>query len=819
MLRRLVVLIICTIYFFPCILLSREPRWIYTFNGSQNMIDDAYGVIMDPGGNICAAGYSTESGASAEVRVISLNPAGDTNWTYRYGGSSTSNDRAHAITVGSDGNIYVAGRRSSNFLAVSIDTAGTQNWATPQYNGYADDVVYGNDDNLYLAGRSSATGSNFGVVSYTNTGSLRWEYWYNGLQNAEDHARALTYGIDGNIYAAGYSTDSNYVQNVLVISLTTSGDTNWTYHYSGNGVFDQRAEDIICGPDGNLYIAGYISDAVTHYDFTVISLDTLGAERWVFTYDASGWYDIAYALVYGDDGNIYAAGETATGIPVVISLTPDGDTNWIYTAAAGGVTCEATCIAYGADDNIYIGTADPLRVISITNEGEENWEYLFYNPNGCWCRDIVFSADSMIYAVGGTMNANTFTDIAVISLFTEMDPPSSPVLIVPPDHAYLNDTLVLFCWEAADDPGSGVKEYTMYYALDSLFSDADSIVLPDTTCTIALSDTTYYWKVQAADSAGNIGAWSEVWECEIDTTAPTSPVLISPPSGIWLSDTMIELEWTEVSFSDVLRAPVRYELQVDTVASFVAPIMTDTLMMTSAVCFFPDNWYYWHVKAFDLAGNESPYSPADSFGVDVTAPVIESTTVWNDTSFAGPFEIFAKVHDNTIGLDSVLLYYKLAYYPTWISRMMHYTGTSHWYLDTIPAVGNPYDTVFYYIRATDMLQNAATDPIGAPAESYSFVAYMTGIAENNTVPMQCACGLRSSPVRGEAVFDISLPAEARIELSVYDAVGRLVAVPVSGRRAAGFHDVHWTVESHAGIYFYIFESPWIRQVGKLVVLK
>ena len=101
----------------------------------------------------------------------------------------------------------------------------------------------------------------------------RWVYRYNGLGNGWDRATSIVYGSDGNIYAAGYSVGSGTNFDFTVISLTSSGDTNWVYRYNGPGNSDDRAYSIVYGSDGNIYAAGASYGIGTDYDFTVISLE------------------------------------------------------------------------------------------------------------------------------------------------------------------------------------------------------------------------------------------------------------------------------------------------------------------------------------------------------------------------------------------------------------------------------------------------------------------------------------------------------------------------------------------------------------------
>ncbi len=58
-----------------------------------------------------------------------------------------------------------------------------------------------------------------------------------------------------------------------VISLTSSGSERWVYTYDGTGGFNDFANSVVSGADGNIYAAGQCVDSSNHYDFTVISLN------------------------------------------------------------------------------------------------------------------------------------------------------------------------------------------------------------------------------------------------------------------------------------------------------------------------------------------------------------------------------------------------------------------------------------------------------------------------------------------------------------------------------------------------------------------
>jgi flagellar hook assembly protein FlgD len=59
-----------------------------------------------------------------------------------------------------------------------------------------------------------------------------------------------------------------------------------------------------------------------------------------------------------------------------------------------------------------------------------------------------------------------------------------------------------------------------------------------------------------------------------------------------------------------------------------------------------------------------------------------------------------------------------------------------------------------------------------------------------------------------------------VELSIYNLLGQRVAILVSERQAAGYHQVEWDASKFAsGIYFYRIEAGEYREVRKMVLLR
>jgi hypothetical protein len=431
----------CLLLCVYCILsYAQGENWVYRYDGPASLGDGASAIVYGADGNIYAAGSSTGIGTEEDFTVLSLTTAGDTNWVYRYNGSSNGYDGAGSLVYGMDDNIYVAGTSIRDafgcFTVISLTTAGDTRWVyyhnlLPYTGGCSgQSIIYGADSNIYVAVNCfdwCATYAGY-VVSFTTAGDTNWVaniYGWAGLVNS------IVYGADDNIYTAGCAGSEPIAADMALSSLTLSGNINWVYEYespAGGGT----AKSLVYGADGNIYAAGYSTGIGTEGDFTVISLTTAGDTNWIYRYNGPGnMNDGAHSLVYGADGNIYIAGySNSTGNYddrdfTVISLASDGDENWIFSYNTPGSTyAVANSIVYGEDNNIYAAGCvdDNFVVISLTAGGDTNW---VYNYNGAGdstdnASSIAYGADGNVYAAGYSEGIGTYSDFTVISLLPDL---------------------------------------------------------------------------------------------------------------------------------------------------------------------------------------------------------------------------------------------------------------------------------------------------------------------------------------------------------------------------------------------------------------
>jgi hypothetical protein len=470
-------------------------NWVYAYHEAVNSYNKASSIVYGSDGNLYAAGDAYSSVANAtDFTGISLTTSGSEQWTYLYDGGGGAADYAYDVVYGADGNVYWAGNTWTgmglywDFTVIKLPPSGPpENWIY-KYDGPGSEmdnsdaaysITYGSDGNIYAAGKSYGSGTwrDFTVVSVTTSGSERWVYRYNGSANSDDIANSIIYGEDGNIYVVGTVKNSN--KDIIVVSIPPSGPpANWVYIYNGPGNGDDGAGSIVYGSDGNLYVGGNSTASGSGSDFTVISLTTSMVENWVYRYNGPGnGDDGASSIIYGLDGNIYAAGNsTGSGSGsdfTVISLTTSMVENWVYRYnGPGNGDDRAVSIIYGLlDDNIYaggystgIGTDKDFTVISL--DPQTGIQEEFSNKKGilCSCYPNPFHKNVIInYALSSKHYAQENKEVPTIRIYDATG--RSVKNFSRLTHGALRSTLIT--WEGTDNNGQKVPAGVYFVRLES----------------------------------------------------------------------------------------------------------------------------------------------------------------------------------------------------------------------------------------------------------------------------------------------------------------------------------------------------------------
>lgn len=121
----------------------------------------------------------------------------------------------------------------------------------------------------------------------------------------------------------------------------------------------------------------------------------------------------------------------------------------------------------------------------------------------------------------------------------------------------------------------------------------------------------------------------------VDNTPPDAPTLSSPTTGACTSDNRTTLDW-----SDVTETPaVTYKVEVDNNSDFSSPEysrngFTPSTDTTTALA---DGTYYWRVCATDNATNDSAWTSAWTYTVDILNPTNPTAPLPNDATLLGNY--------------------------------------------------------------------------------------------------------------------------------------------------------------------------------------
>ncbi len=150
-------------------------------------------------------------------------------------------------------------------------------------------------------------------------------------------------------------------------------------------------------------------------------------------------------------------------------------------------------------------------------------------------------------------------------------------------------------------------------------------------------DGTWYWQVRAIDAAGNVSAWSPIWNVTLDTVAPVIPTatltansISVPPNGYTSSSTFT---FNLSSSPDTTRYQLKYWNNITgSVYKIGTPWNpTNLSAYSSSLGVYNDHFsqgegtHYFAFSACDAAGNCSTYSSPFVVTYDHTAPTVSLT--------------------------------------------------------------------------------------------------------------------------------------------------------------------------------------------------
>lgn len=417
-------------------------QWIYNYNGTANQLDYGRAVRVDDSGNAFIAGTVSNSGTAKDIVVIKINSLGVQQWIATYNGTANLDDWAYALVIDSAGNSYAAGFTSTpssgkNFLTVKFDSSGIFQWAQ-EYNGTGnqDDAVnhmaidpWGN---VAVTGISKGTGTadDYATVKYSSAGIQLWVARYDGPASGVDDARTIASDLSGNFYVSGGSNGIGSDYDFATVKYDSSGAQQWVARYNGpENVYDlvYYQGSVIVDSLFNVYVTGYSTGLDSTLDYTTIKYDSSGNQLWVQRFSTlAGGTDYADAIWVDDSLNVYVTGGSDSSSSnydfATIKYNSSGVQQWVaYYNGTGNNWDEAYGVMTDDSLNVYVlgrspgaTTSADFVTIKYSPSGNQIWEMRYAHNGYDWPFTIRMSPDRSVYVGGWTSPSNGMADFTVI---------------------------------------------------------------------------------------------------------------------------------------------------------------------------------------------------------------------------------------------------------------------------------------------------------------------------------------------------------------------------------------------------------------------
>jgi PKD repeat protein len=419
-----------------------QEMWTARYNGTGNNYDEANAIAVDQSGNVYVAGESKGSSGGLDYVTMKYDCYGNVLWSARYNGPGNGDDKAHAVVIDNNGNVFVTGESrgngsSTDYATVKYDTNGNQLWVA-RYDGPAgsDDMAHGialdGNSNVVVTGESkgNSTGFDYATIKYNANGSQLWVKRYNGPVSFEDSAYAVAIDVNGNIYITGESKGSQTCLDFATLKYDTNGNQLWVRRSNNPSNSHDSAYSIAVDSSRNVYVTGKSKSSTYHYDYMTIKYDSGGNEQWLKRYNGTGnGDDSAYAVAVDGSGYVYVTGESdgyrTDKDYVTIKYDANGNEVWIgrYNGPGDGDD-SARAIAVDSSGNVYVtgeskgsGSADrDYATMKYDTNGNVIWVARYNGPanNDDTSNAIAVDASGYVYVTGRSEGNGTNIDYLTI---------------------------------------------------------------------------------------------------------------------------------------------------------------------------------------------------------------------------------------------------------------------------------------------------------------------------------------------------------------------------------------------------------------------
>jgi Beta-propeller repeat len=431
-----------------------DQLWLARYEGPGHSDNIPVALALGTNGNIHVTGYSVGSNGFYDFATVAWTSAGVPLWTNRYHGIYAANDKAQAIAVGPEGNVYVTGEsfgyKYYDYTTIAYSSSGVPLW-TNSYDGPGHDydvptaiAADSHNGNVYVTGYSDGGPVQFGgtlydyaTIAYSSSGTPLWTNRYVSTPNADDTPYAIAVDGNGNVYVTG--------DRCITVAYSSAGLPLWTNTYFST--YGTAARAIATDAANNVYVCGYLNNSTGQGSFLTLKYSSAGILQWAQTFNEPGSSSLGQAIALDASGTIFVTGNSSfngSTFYMTLAYSSAGILRWAKSYASPTVgNSNAKAIAADARGNIFVtGSSfgdlpayDDAATVAYSPSGAPLWTNRYNGPasgyeavQGPAC--ISAAPDGAVYVVtasdgdSGTGSADVYTLIKYITpgvQFTALD--------------------------------------------------------------------------------------------------------------------------------------------------------------------------------------------------------------------------------------------------------------------------------------------------------------------------------------------------------------------------------------------------------------
>ncbi len=347
-----------------------------------------------------------------------------------------------------------SGGRSEGLTLDELGTVYTTGWFDAPLDlgqGLVEPIVTQGSNNVYIT-RLATNGRTPWTLSFDNKNDR-----FSNLA-VDNHLVYVTGWFESADFGSGVPEEAN--ERGALVAAYDREDGAYRWHKSASGPGRDQALSIAASHSGNIYVAGWFSDAADFgsgsissrggQDAFVISYDSDGEFRWSRTFGGTGEDDRVHGVFVGPDGTVFLVGafegtidfgggpRTSAGLhdAFVVALDEQGRFLWDRVLGGSGEDqalagasprTESIYIAGFFEESVFFSNqlkqsrgAEDGFVARLDNQGAVAWGYTFGGPDKDTANAIAIDPSENSYVVGTVGSLLPTTD-KVASGFAEDD--------------------------------------------------------------------------------------------------------------------------------------------------------------------------------------------------------------------------------------------------------------------------------------------------------------------------------------------------------------------------------------------------------------